>query len=1704
MYNYQKSGVKVKAKSNSRKNLIHIVLFLFIIFTGARLNEFHSLVFFDWQKLEYLTSNLRQITENMMGVDSYKQNEMFYVSNNSIFKPGDEASVNFYFYGNHKLDLELKLLKVNNPIKLFNNLSSNRRRYNFDIWGANNQFLVENSELIRKWDDTYDIRRMYHNKLKLGKIEKAGLYILQIKYKTQVAYCPILVTNYAIISKEFKSNLLAAVVDIKTGEINRGSEILLFDKMNELKMLLPDKDGIFLVQILSDDSDIQLYAKTKDEIIPFNVYSIFNNESKWNLIGYIYTNQPVYRPSQTVNFKGILRLNKGNENKNFENQICRIKISSPQNKTVYSDEITTNEFGTLNGSFILDENADLGNYTIEIIHNNERVYGNFSVEEYKKPEFKVLVQTNSNHYSFGDTISGNVSAEYYFGSKVKDATVKINVFKQHFWMPWWRGHRFGWFYDSFEKIRPFYGYGNELVEQIEGELDENGILNFSFIPQSEKEFDFKYNFVAEVTDQSRRTISGSKEVLISRGSFSISSSPEKYFYQQNEEVKIKVNISDFEQKGVETDFKLIVTYPDDKLYRPYPFRDTLTGRTNRNGIGLIMFRPKGGITGYFSYTIVAFDKKKNVISSNGSFYIGNFDDYFDAKSSNQIEIVTDKDIYQEGDTLSAIIFTPIESQQFLLTIETDEVLFHKVLVSKNNATSFEYVIKDNLAPNFNISICFINDKVFYQNSKSVGVIPDNKFLNIDIITNYAKYKPRDNVEYLIRVRKSTGMPAKNVELSFGLTDESLYDIVNEQLQPIDKFFFSPRYFYVPSNSSTSNFYYNASSRPITYLEEFYFNSNKGKTDIKFKLNYKGRFVTADSIFKHKKLRCVLIGTIKSFTTEIDSLGNFEFSNVPADKYQIFISNSNGDLQLIKEIVLTANQNEQIKISNSVLDKIYQLIEKDYEFQTQREDFLIQDRGFLLQTEAMPLQKSAKNGISKTEFVKPELRKEFADAITWLPNIYTDDEGKAKVKLKLPDNLGTWRATVRGVTKETEVGEQINKIISTKNLLIRAESPRFITIGDEITISTIVHNYLNDVKRTKIEFNAGNLELLSSEINSKLNFKNLSKVKNVYEIILPANSEIRIDWRVKSSVYKNEAIIRASALTNEESDAIELKIPVIPQGVKIQIPFTFDDNENEINKEIEFEIPSNIDLKSANLSFSVNPTLTTSLLNALEELAGYPYGCVEQTMSRFLPTLYVNNLLETQKIKISSKVIEEMPKYVETGIKRLIDFQQPDGGWGWWKNDQSNPFMTAYVLYGLNFAKQGGFNVDDFIIQSGIKNLEFQIQVLSEKDQLTKLSYMIYVYSELIKNNPSASDKKIKEKLALMTKMDLDSYSLSLIILALKNFGEINLAKSLTTKLIQQVNKQGQFAFWDKKELNFYWHNDAVQTTSYAVKALLEISPDNELINKAVRWLLLRRQGYSWNSTQTSAMVLFAITDFLKLKNELSAEYIVSVSLNGVKIYDRRFSNKDILTEQPQLKLSDADKKFLVNGKNIIRIEKSGIGSIYFSGLFTFYSSQTKSSSDFFTVERNYYLLEPLKQKDRIIFIKKNFDGVIYVGQDLLVETTIKSKQENLEYLISEDMLPAGFEVVKDLSNYQIEEKENSSNSSINYFPSYNFSNREYRDEKVVFFSTYFNKQNTFKYIIKAQIPGLYNVNPAQTYLMYYTDFNGNSDKKQIIVKDLNK
>lgn len=291
-------------------------------------------------------------------------------------------------------------------------------------------------------------------------------------------------------------------------------------------------------------------------------------------------------------------------------------------------------------------------------------------------------------------------------------------------------------------------------------------------------------------------------------------------------------------------------------------------------------------------------------------------------------------------------------------------------------------------------------------------------------------------------------------------------------------------------------------------------------------------------------------------------------------------------------------------------------------------------------------------------------------------------------------------------------------------------------------------------------------------------------------------------------------------------------------------------------------------KSSELKLTFSPSLTASMYAALPYLLGYPYGCVEQVMGRFLPMVFVNDILKDLGIQNSS-LTADIAKYFKVGSQRLYELQHPDGGWGWWEEDEFHPYMTAYVVYGLTKARQAGLQVQQQVIERGLHSLKEQLK--KEKDPTTQL-FMLQALSLV-----NQEDRNLVMKIYGNRNVGkgLSPYAKAILALLLGKDGNKSgiIGLSPLQTVLQEIRdmkiEEGTWIHWEGQEFHYTWQNDSIETTAYALRALVAgyensktrqnaISPrleqnsllpylrgDEELIGKASRWALTQRTGNYW-------------------------------------------------------------------------------------------------------------------------------------------------------------------------------------------------------------------------------------------------------------------
>ena len=351
---------------------------------------------------------------------------------------------------------------------------------------------------------------------------------------------------------------------------------------------------------------------------------------------------------------------------------------------------------------------------------------------------------------------------------------------------------------------------------------------------------------------------------------------------------------------------------------------------------------------------------------------------------------------------------------------------------------------------------------------------------------------------------------------------------------------------------------------------------------------------------------------------------------------------------------------------------------------------------------------AENAAAGSALPNVEVRQEFADTAYWNPQISTDANGQASVTIKLPDNLTTWTFRGVGVTSDTKVGEATVDVVATKPLLIRPVTPRFFVVGDKAELSANVSNNTDTPLSVTLTLSSTGVTLLSD-------------AQQIVQI--PAKSEGSATWQVEAQDVPNVQLVFI-AQSGDYVDASKPRLATGPDGSLLVYRYTAPDivgtagqiKDGGSRTEI-VALPPNVDVTKGDVSIEIDPSLAAGMINGLDYLEHYPYECAEQTVSRFLPNVLTYRALKELGID-NAQLSAKLPGLVAEGLNRLYLQQKDDGGWGWWVDSQSNPYLTAYVVFGLIQARDAGFDVRADVLQRGEQYVLEQSQQQAERTDRT--------------------------------------------------------------------------------------------------------------------------------------------------------------------------------------------------------------------------------------------------------------------------------------------------------------------------------------------------------------------------------------------------
>lgn len=743
------------------------------------------------------------------------------------------------------------------------------------------------------------------------------------------------------------------------------------------------------------------------------------------------------------------------------------------------------------------------------------------------------------------------------------------------------------------------------------------------------------------------------------------------------------------------------------------------------------------------------------------------------------------------------------------------------------------------------------------------------------------------------------------------------------------------------------------------------------------------------------------------------------------------------------------------------------------------------------------------------FAKASLvRSDFRDLAFWSAKLTTDNNGHALAKFKLPHNLTAWRVTVSAASKQSHFGSASTRFTVSKEVLARLSTPRFFTTDDQGSIIGIVHNYSAKKQTIRMQLQASKQFALGRPATQDVVVEPQGSAKIAWPVTVIGEGKGKLELKTSGSTDADD-LVQTLPVRSFSFPAFATKNGILKDDALVtSLPLKMTPDARPGTGKFRLTVASS----------AIGP-----VLGSFDKLIDYPYGCTEQTMSRMMPSVVAMQLHKQLGLPIQPETLSLYKSVQRHCFIKLVEHQNQDGGWGWWRNDTSNPYLTAYVMEGLYLLRQAGFTVDQSMIDSGKQRL-FQMSGESnapwEGDDATDRAYVTYVSA--LWDNPDLAKNASKQ---LEKAGKLGPEGLSYLTLAFKKCHYDRAAEIVYKQLMSLSNKNWEFTTWEHtpalisrlgrgQALDYTYRFTGVESTALALQAVLAMEPSNEkLLSSIRRWIIFQHDQDGWKNTKTTARVFLALLD-----DEIAARAGKPTNFNASAVVNGKTLASFVFNKNNQYSAEQALEFALKGDEKELSIKKFGTGRLYYSSVLTYQRKivpgQTvvpRSSPPDLTVERKFYRLERYMSKDNIeatraVPIAK--EGV-HAGDTILMKLFINSAS-SLPYVMVDAALPSGAEVQSNQVDSGVEAPSEpvSSESGSESAPvdeslfSYWWTHQDILDDRIVFFATEIPAgKSSFQALLRMEMPGKFNVNPVTFQGMYSQSIRGYSDADQIVVQE---
>lgn len=1423
-------------------------------------------------------------------------------------------------------------------------------------------------------------------------------------------------------------------------------------------------------------------SKNDDRVVTdksFYVYKPYNDDQVRNNI-YLFTDRAIYRPGQTVYFKGFAIQSKKDSSSILPDYSSNVTFYDVNSQVVEQLNVRTNEFGTFSGSFVIPTGLLTGRMTLYTTYGSKQ----FSVEEYKRPKFEVKIDKVKSQFKLNDVIKVTGNAKTYSGVNVDNTKVKYRVERKVYFRYWY------WWYDFYAKKSSMEITNGETTTDATG----NFTVNFKAIPdktyRKEDNPVFQYFLYADVTDLNGETRSANSKVSVGYNAMELDldipdevnalESEEYIVKSQNfdgEVVNAEVNIQVFElekpnglllpKKWGRNDFPMIDKAEYAKLF-PNEVYD------NENNFENWKIKTK-----VFEQKIATKDKKKLVLKEINKWKQGKYvveasaidsfgnpvklKKYFTLINEKSEDIVLPElgnvyvlsdNILEPGDTAEILVNSAADNVNALIELEFAGKIIKSSWVNlEKGKYKFKIPIVEKYRGNIISHVIFVRHNRTYAWSSVFNVPFSNKDLHLEFESFRDKLLPGQQEEWKIKIK---GPKAEKIVAEMMAT---LYDASLDAFKPHSYYMSLYNYNSAQRNWDMQNLFEIKNFDALDYEFNPY---SYGYNQDYDKLNWFGWYL---SYYRYNYYGYDY-AVNKTVRRSKNGGGKNKKTAVPPSPSVTGQAKSEEFDEVVKEETIVSDEFEK-------KDKL-----KDQEDNDKREE-------------------------------KPsdeiQVRKNFNETAFFMPHLKTNENGEIIVSFTIPEALTKWKFMGLAHTKDLKIGTLIKETVTQKTLMVVPNAPRFIREGDELDFTVKIQNVsaevLNGTATLKL-FDALSMKEVKTEFG-------LINEDNTFTVQPSAST--MVNWKLKIPSGVQALTYRIIAKAGNYSDGEESTIPVLTNRMLVTETMPIFVNSNS-TKVFSFDKLKNSGESSTlrhhalTLEFTPNPAWYA--IQALPYLMEYPYECNEQTFSRFYansiathivnskpkikavfekwqnqsPEAFLSNLEKNQELK--TLLLEETPWVLQAqsesqrkknvailfdlkrmsnelnaALTKLEKAQVSNGAWPWFKGMPESRYITQHIVSGM--AHLHVLGIKDLkdnrkswkMIEKAIGYLDKQIDedydyikkhyAKTMDDNHTSYMQIQYLYArsvfvndiEISKNNTEAVNYFKSQVTKYWT--SYNNYMQSMIALAMHRFGDKKLPALIIASLKDRALHSEEMGMYWKNTRSYWWYDSQIETQAMLIEAFKVVSNDTVAVDEMKRWLLKQKQTQDWTTTKATVEACYAL--LLHGGDWLSEDSKVVINIGnevfdlekmkdkvepGTGYFKNKWTGSEVKPEMGTVKLTKKDKG----------VSWGGIYWQYFENLdkITMHETPLKINKGLF-VEKNTAtgpVLEPISNKT-----------ILKVGDKVKVRVEI-TVDRDMEYVHLKDMRASCFEPVNVISQckyqnglyYYEATKDASTNFFFHYLP----------------------------------------------------------------------